>query len=68
MWRWLNKLTFFGLLLLASTQIKPVDPVVFYDPNEPGRSCLVAGIDETTLAFAIIASVGGVTALVAAIR
>lgn len=53
---------------LASAEIKPVDPVVFFDANKPSRSCLVAGIDETTLAFAIIASVVGVTALVAGIR
>ena len=53
---------------LASAEIKPVGPVVFYDPNRPCRSCLVAGIDETTLAIAIIASVVGVTALVAGIR
>ncbi len=55
-------------ITLASAGIKPVDPVVFYDPNEPSRSCLVVGIDETTLATAIIASVVGVTALVAGIR
>ncbi|MDB6014145.1 MAG: hypothetical protein JWL65_6395 [Gammaproteobacteria bacterium] len=53
---------------LASTEIKPVGPVVFYDPNKPSRSCLVVGVDETTLAIAIIASVVGVTALVAGIR
>ena len=53
---------------LASTEIKPVDPVVFYDPNKPSRSCLVAGIDETTLGFAIIATVAGVTLLVIGIR
>jgi hypothetical protein len=40
--------------LAASTEIKPVDPVVFYDPNNPSRSCLVAGVDETTLTLAII--------------
>lgn len=55
-------------ITLASTEIKPVDPVVFYDPNKPSRSCLVAGLDETTLAIAIIASVIGVTALVGGIR
>jgi hypothetical protein len=55
-------------ITLASTEIKPVDPVVFYDPTKPGRSCLVVGIDETTLGFAIIAFVGGVAALVAGIR
>jgi hypothetical protein len=53
---------------LASTEIKPVDPVVFYDPKKPSRSCLVVGIDETTLATAIIASVIGGTALAAGIR
>jgi Protein of unknown function (DUF3592) len=36
--------------------------------NKPGRSCLVAGLDETTLGIAIMASVVGVTALVAGIR
>lgn len=55
-------------ITLASAEIKPIDPVVFYDPNEPSRSCLVVGIDETTLAIAIIASVVGVTALVTGIR
>jgi hypothetical protein len=48
-------------ITLASEEIKPVDPVVFYDPNKPGRSCLVVGIDETTLALAIIASVVGLS-------
>jgi hypothetical protein len=55
-------------ITLASAEIKPVDPVVFYDPNRPSRSCLVVGMDETTLAIAIIASVVGVTALVIGIR
>lgn len=43
-----------------STQIKPIDPVVFYDPHAPGRSCLVTGSEETTLSVAIIGSVIGV--------
>ena len=54
--------------LAVSTEIKPVDPVVFYDPKKPGRSCLVAGIEETTLSVAIIGSVIGVTLLVVGIR
>ena len=51
-----------------STQIKPIDPVVFYDPNKPARSCLVAGLDEKTLAIPIIASAMALLALVAKIR
>lgn len=43
-------------ITLASAEIKPVDPVVFYDPNKPSRSCLVVGIDGTTLIIGIIAS------------
>ena len=58
----------YAVSLAASTEINPVDPVVFYDPNKPSRACLVAGIDETILAMAIIASLSGVTALVAGIR
>ena len=60
--------TMYAVSLAASTEINPVDPVVFYDPNKPSRACLVAGIDETILAMAIIASLSGVTALVAGIR
>lgn len=52
---------------LGSAEIKPVDPIVFYDPNRPSRSCLVAGIDEPILAMATMASVLGVTVLVAGI-
>jgi hypothetical protein len=57
-----------AITLAVSTEIKPIDPVVFYDPNKPGRSCLVAGLGETTLAVPIIFLVIGVTALVAGIR
>jgi hypothetical protein len=57
-----------AITLAVSTEIKPIDPVVFYDPNKPGRSCLVVGLGETTLAIPIIFSVIGVTALVAGIR
>jgi hypothetical protein len=57
-----------AVTLAASTEIKPVDPVVFYDPNKPTRSCLVAGVDETILNIAIFTSVVGVTALIAGLR
>jgi hypothetical protein len=57
-----------AITLAASTEIKPIDPVVFYDPNRLGRSCLVAGLDETTLAIPIIFSVVGMMALVAGMR
>lgn len=46
-----------AITLVVSTEIKPIDPVVFYDPNKPNRSCLVAGLDETTLAIPIVCSV-----------
>jgi Protein of unknown function (DUF3592) len=51
-----------------STQIKPIDPVVFYDPHKPGRSCLVTGPEEVTLSAAIIGSVIGIGLLVIGIR
>jgi hypothetical protein len=57
-----------AITLAVSTQIKRIDPVVFYDPNRPGRCCFVAGPDDTILAIAVIFSVVGVTALVAGIR
>jgi hypothetical protein len=31
-----------------ATQIKPIDPLVFYDPHNPGRSCLVPGPNRKT--------------------
>ena len=40
-----------------STQIKPINPVVFYDPGKPSRSCLVAGPNEMTLVGPIVGSV-----------
>lgn len=52
----------------VSTQIKPIEPVVLQDPDKSGRSCLVAGLDGTTLAIPIIASVMGVAALLAGIQ
>jgi hypothetical protein len=51
-------------ITLASTQIKPVGPVVFYDPDKPSRSCLVAGLDESALVIPIILLVVGLTVLV----
>jgi hypothetical protein len=57
-----------AITLAVSTEIKPIDPVVFYDPNGPSRCCLVAGLDETTLAIPIIVSVMGVALLVVGIR
>jgi hypothetical protein len=54
-----------AVTLAASTEIKPVDPVVFYDPTEPGRSCLVAGLHETALLIPLVASVMGVFAFMA---
>jgi len=55
-------------ITLASTEMKPVDPVVFYDPNRPSRSCLVAGPTETTLSWAIFPSVVGMTLVIVGIR
>jgi hypothetical protein len=43
-------------------------PIVTKRSDFVGGDCLVAGVDETTLTVAIIASVVGVTALVAGIR
>jgi hypothetical protein len=51
-----------------STDIKPIDPVAFYDPERPGRSCLVAGLDEATFALPIILSLMAATALVGEMR
>jgi hypothetical protein len=53
-----------AITLAVSTQIKPIDPVVFYDPDKPDRSCLVAGSDEITLAIPIAASILAVGLLV----
>lgn len=43
--------------LAMRTQIKPINPVVFYDPRKPDRSCLVAGPTEMTLVGPIVGSV-----------
>jgi hypothetical protein len=51
-----------------STQISPIDPVAFYDPQNPSRSCLVAGLDKTTFAAPIITSLVAVMLLVDGIR
>ena len=51
-----------------STEIKPIDPVVFYDPRKPSRSCLVTGAEEVTLSAAIIGSLIGIGLLVVGIR
>jgi hypothetical protein len=53
-----------AITLAVSTQIKPIDPVVFYDPDRPDRSCLVAGPDEMTLGVPIVASILAVGLLV----
>ena len=45
---------------MMSTGIKAIEPVEFHDPHQPGRSCLVAGPDETTLSVPIVCSVTGV--------
>jgi hypothetical protein len=45
-------------------EIKPIDPVVFYDPHKPGRSCLVPGPNEMTLFGPIVASILAVGLLV----
>jgi Protein of unknown function (DUF3592) len=57
-----------AITLAASTEIKPIDPVVFYDPDKPGRSCLVAGLEETTLTIPIVCSVMGVVLIIVGIR
>jgi hypothetical protein len=51
-----------------SMEIKPIGPVVFYDPHKPSRSCLVAGPGETTLPGAILFSIVGLTLVVVGIR
>jgi hypothetical protein len=51
-----------------SAQISPSRPVAFYDPQNPSRSCLVAGLDKTTLAAPIISSLMAVMLLVGGIR
>ncbi len=40
-----------------ATEIKPIGPLVFYDPHNPGRSCLVPGPNEMTLVGPIVASI-----------
>jgi hypothetical protein len=56
-----------AITLAASTEIKPVGPVVFYDPDKPGRSCLVAGLDDVILPMAIVFSLIAVIALIVGI-
>jgi hypothetical protein len=51
-----------------STEIKPINPVVFYDPHKHSRSCLVAGPNEMTLVGPIVGSVLVVALLVFGIR
>jgi hypothetical protein len=46
------------------TQIRRIDPVAYYDPQNPSRSCLVAGFDNTTFATPIITSLMAVMLLV----
>jgi hypothetical protein len=57
-----------AITLAVSAEIKPIDPVVFYDPNKPNLSCLVAGLDETTLAIPIVCSVMGMVLIIVGIR
>ena len=47
-----------------ATQIDPISPLVFYDPHNPGRSCLVPGPNEMTLVGPIVASLLAVGLLV----
>jgi hypothetical protein len=53
---------------MMSTEIRPIDPVVFYDPRNPARCCLVAGPDELTLPLPIIGSVAGLALLTVGVR
>lgn len=57
-----------GLANEMSTAIKPIDPVVFYDPHKPSRSCLVTGPGDTTLPGAIFLSIVGMTLVVVGTR
>jgi hypothetical protein len=34
--------------------IDPLKPVVFYDPHDPERACLVPGINEVTVVFPVL--------------
>ena len=47
-----------------ATEIDPINPLVFYDPHNPGRSCLVPGPNEMTLVGPIVASILAVGLLV----
>jgi hypothetical protein len=53
---------------MMSTQIGPIDPVVFYDPRNPALGCLVAGPDELTLLLPIMGSVAGLALLTVGVR
>jgi hypothetical protein len=46
-----------------TTGIDPIKPVVFYDPRNPERACLVPGINEATLAAVIINLIIGLAIL-----
>jgi hypothetical protein len=47
-----------------ATEIRPVNPLVFYDPHNHARSCLVPGPNEMTLVGPIVASILAVGLLV----
>jgi len=54
-----------GLAADAVTrELDALTPVVFYDPEKPSRSCLVAGLNLVTLTTPILACALGVALLV----
>jgi hypothetical protein len=44
--------------------IDPINPVVFYDPHDPERACLVPGCNDVTLFFPVLTLSAGLALLI----